>query len=159
MLLVLALATVGCDRVTKHIAATTLAGRPGQSYWADLLWLGYTENTGAFLSLGAGLPQTLRSALFIWGTGVLLVGLIVLALRARTWPALGLTLFVAGGLSNWFDRATAGRVVDFMNVGIGSLRTGVFNVADVAIMAGAGVWLVSELPWSSWSRRARRASS
>jgi signal peptidase II len=29
-----------------------------------------------------------------------------------------------------------GRVFDFLNVGIGGLRTGIFNVADVAIMAG-----------------------
>lgn len=29
-----------------------------------------------------------------------------------------------------------GRVIDFMNVGIGSLRTGIFNVADVCITIG-----------------------
>jgi signal peptidase II len=36
------------------------------------------------------------------------------------------------------DRArNGGHVVDFLNVGVGPLRTGVFNVADVAIVAGA----------------------
>ena len=30
-----------------------------------------------------------------------------------------------------------GRVTDFLNVGIGSLRTGIFNLADMAILAGA----------------------
>jgi signal peptidase II len=49
---------------------------------------------------------------------------------------LGLTLLAAGGASNWADRVVHGRVVDFLNVGIGSLRTGIFNVADIAIMAG-----------------------
>ena len=29
-----------------------------------------------------------------------------------------------------------GNVVDFMNMGIGNLRTGIFNIADMAIMAG-----------------------
>jgi signal peptidase II len=29
-----------------------------------------------------------------------------------------------------------------MNVGIGSLRTGIFNVADMAIMLGAGVLVI-----------------
>ena len=48
-----------------------------------------------------------------------------------------LVLFVAGGSSNWIDRLLHGRVVDFLNLGIGPVRTGVFNVADVAIMAGA----------------------
>ena len=36
----------------------------------------------------------------------------------------------------------SGAVVDFMNVGIGNLRTGIFNLADVAIMIGAGLLLV-----------------
>ena len=30
-----------------------------------------------------------------------------------------------------------GRVTDFLNVGIGTLRTGIFNPADMAILAGA----------------------
>jgi signal peptidase II len=54
-------------------------------------------------------------------------------------PTLGLALFVAGGASNWIDRVARGSVVDFLNVGVGPVRTGVFNVADVAIMLGAGV--------------------
>jgi signal peptidase II len=33
-------------------------------------------------------------------------------------------------------------VIDFMNVGIGSLRTGIFNVADMAILLGAGIVLL-----------------
>jgi signal peptidase II len=30
-------------------------------------------------------------------------------------------------------------VIDFMNLGVGPVRTGIFNVADVAIMLGAGI--------------------
>jgi signal peptidase II len=30
-------------------------------------------------------------------------------------------------------------VIDFMNVGVGPVRTGIFNVADTAIMPGAGI--------------------
>jgi signal peptidase II len=42
------------------------------------------------------------------------------------------------------DRAFhQGSVVDFMNMGIGPLRTGVFNVADVAIMVGIGLLLLA----------------
>jgi signal peptidase II len=41
------------------------------------------------------------------------------------------------------DRARFdGRVVDFMNLGIGPVRTGVFNVADVAILVGIGLLFV-----------------
>ena len=41
------------------------------------------------------------------------------------------------------DRVTRGSVVDFLNVGVGPVRTGVFNVADVAIMVGAGVMVMA----------------
>ena len=147
VLLAVAVATVGCDRVTKHVAETTLAGNTGHSFWGNTLWLGYVENTGGFLSLGAGLPELLRTIVFTWGTGLVLFVLAAVVLRGRLppWRAVGLTLFVAGGISNWFDRAMAGYVVDFLNVGIGSVRTGVFNVADVAIMAGAGLVAFGEL--------------
>jgi signal peptidase II len=54
-----------------------------------------------------------------------------------------LALLVGGGLSNWYDRlVNDGRVVDFMVLGIGRLRTGVFNVADIAIMLGIGLMLL-----------------
>ena len=147
VLLAVAVATVGCDRVTKHVAETTLAGNTGHSFWGNTLWLGYVENTGGFLSLGAGLPELLRTIVFTWGTGLVLLVLAAVVLRGRLppWRAVGLTLFVAGGISNWFDRAMAGYVVDFLNVGIGSVRTGVFNVADVAIMVGAGLVAFGEL--------------
>jgi signal peptidase II len=58
-------------------------------------------------------------------------------LRLTGWPLVGLSLVWAGGASNWVDRMARGSVVDFLNVGFGALRTGIFNVADVAIMLGA----------------------
>jgi signal peptidase II len=36
-----------------------------------------------------------------------------------------------------------GRVTDFLNVGIGSFRTGIFNLADMAILAGALLLILS----------------
>ncbi|HXW60355.1 MAG TPA: signal peptidase II [Myxococcota bacterium] len=35
------------------------------------------------------------------------------------------------------DRILQGSVTDFINVGIGPVRTGIFNIADVAILLGA----------------------
>ena len=57
------LSTIGCDRVTKHAAATFLPGLPSRSYLADTVRLGYVENTGGFLSLGAELPSAVRTGL------------------------------------------------------------------------------------------------
>jgi signal peptidase II len=153
-LLLVIVATIGCDRVTKHVATETLSGRPTQSYLSDTVRLGYTENAGGFLSVGENLPSGARTAVFTIGTGLVLVVLTIIALRVRLsrWHGVGLALFVAGGASNWIDRAMNGSVVDFLNLGVGWLRTGVFNVADVAIMLGAGIFALAEL------RRSRRGS-
>jgi signal peptidase II len=141
VLLVAIGATIGCDRATKHLAATMLSGTASRSFLADTVRLNYVENTGAFLGLGADWPFWMRTAMFGIGNAVLLLALAVMAMRLR-WsrPALlGLALFLAGGASNLLDRLAFGKVVDFMNVGLGPLRTGVFNVADMAIMLGAGL--------------------
>ena len=141
VLLVAIGATIGCDRVTKHVAATTLSDASSRSFLADTVRLEYAENTGAFLGLGADWPVAVRRAVFGFGNALLLGGLAVIAVRGR-WPTralLGVALVVAGGSSNLLDRIAYGMVIDFMNVGIGSLRTGIFNVADMAIMLGAGI--------------------
>jgi signal peptidase II len=147
-MLVLAIAaTISCDRATKHLAATTLAGAPTQSFLADTVRIQYAENAGGFLSMGSDLPPLVRTGLFTYGTGLALLGLIVAAVvfRWTGWPLLGVSLYVAGGASNWIDRLAHGTVIDFINVGIGPLRTGIFNVADVAIMLGVAIVVVAEV--------------
>ncbi len=140
-------ATIGCDHVTKHIATTRLQEMPTQSFLGDTIRLQYAENPGGFLSLGADLPPLFRTGVFTVGTGIALLGLTSAALRLRWtgWPLVGLTLFVAGGASNWMDRVARGSVVDFINLGIGDVRTGIFNVADMALMAGVGIIVVWEV--------------
>lgn len=50
---------------------------------------------------------------------------------------------LGGGISNLTDRIfNDGRVIDFMNIGLGGLRTGIFNVADICVMAGTSLLCV-----------------
>ena len=151
--------TIGCDRVTKHMAATSLPGSPTRSFLGDTVRLEYAENTGALLGLGADWPPPLRTAIFVIGNGLLLLWLAVIAAR-RHWQRLallGAALMVAGGTSNLMDRISYGMVIDFMNVGIGPVRTGIFNVADMAIMVGVGIVVLdrylSDRPSPSQSAR------
>jgi len=147
MLLIAIVATISCDRITKHVATSALAGAPGRSFLADTIRFEYAENTGAFLSLGADWPSWVRTTIFGVGNALLLSALVVTAIRLR-WrrPALlGVSLFATGGASNLLDRILYGNVIDFMNVGVGPWRTGIFNFADMAIMMGAAivVWAAS----------------
>jgi len=130
--------TIGCDQVSKRVAATYLADTGRHSYLGDVVRLEYTENVGAFLSLGAGLSPGVRTVLFSIGGAILVIVCVVAAIRHHgpTGQRLALWLMAAGGASNLIDRFTRGRVIDFMNVGLGPLRTGIFNVADMALMAG-----------------------
>jgi signal peptidase II len=145
-LLLVVVSIVGCDCVSKHVATQTLSGLPAQSYFFDVVRLSYAENPGSFLSLGAALPEPVRFALFTLGTALLLAFLVMHAIRSR-WAGgslLALSMCVAGGASNCVDRLSDGRVVDFLNVGLGPIRTGIFNVADVAIVTGVVILLFSE---------------
>jgi signal peptidase II len=141
VLFVLVATTIGCDRVTKHIARTALDGAPSRSFLADTVRLVYAENTGGFLSLGADLAPAARTVIFTVGTGLVLVATLTAAFRLEwtAWQLVALGLMFAGGASNWIDRIARGTVVDFLNVGFGSLRTGIFNVADVALMLGGAI--------------------
>jgi signal peptidase II len=138
---------IGCDRVTKHLAVRSLAGHPEQSWLADTVRLQYAENTGGFLSFGADWAPATRNTVFTRATGAILLVLGIAAYRARhhLWSGLGLSLFVAGAASNWLDRITRGSVVDFLNVGIGPVRTGIFNVADMAIMLGVAMFVLAKV--------------
>ena len=143
--------TIGCDQMSKRVASTHLVDTPRKSYLNDAFRLEYAENQGAFLSLGANLPPWARTALFTFGTGVvLLVGAV--SLFTHSWSRLaviGICLYLAGGASNLLDRLVDGRVIDFLNIGVGPLRTGVFNIADIAVMGGVVLFLLGHV------RRAR----
>jgi signal peptidase II len=138
VLVAIVAAILVCDQLTKRVASTRLADGARRSYLADVLRLEYSENTGAFLGLGASWSPWVRTAIFSVGTSLILAGCLAASFSqelARAGLA-GLWLLFAGGLSNLIDRIIHGRVVDFLNVGIGPLRTGIFNVADMAITFG-----------------------
>ena len=132
--------TIGCDQATKHLARTHLADVAPLSYLSGAVRVVLMQNEGGFLGLGSSLSPELRTGLFLLGVGgALLVAAVYLARTTQLTFATRLFAWLvwAGGLSNFVDRLLFdGRVTDFMILGLGPLRTGVFNVADVAIMAG-----------------------
>lgn len=144
-----ALVLISLDQTTKRWAEETLAHRPTASYLGDTIRIGLTINHGVFLGMGDRLAEPLRFALFVILVGLGLIVATVYALgapRLRPPVFLALALIVPGGLGNLIDRVTnQGGVVDFMNVGLGPVRTGIFNVADMAVTAGVLVLFFSSL--------------
>lgn len=148
MLVVICLISVGIDQGTKWYAAEYLPKFEMTSYWSDLLRIGYAENTGAFLGLGSGMTDAAKFWIFVCAVGFILTALLIYILKSKSQTAYSLaslTLIFSGGISNFYDRATNnGAVIDFLNVGIGSLRTGIFNVADMAILLGVFLLLFAK---------------
>jgi signal peptidase II len=149
-LLVVALiliSTAGCDQVTKHLARKQLNSVESTALAGGLVELVLAENPGAFLSLGASLPEWLRGSLFTAGIslGLLLLLVYLLRVEAIPWGSFSwLVLIWAGGMSNLVDRFVRhGLVTDFMIIRVGPLHTGVFNVADLAIVTGTIFLLLS----------------
>ncbi|MEM6489604.1 MAG: signal peptidase II [Pseudomonadota bacterium] len=97
-------------------------------------------NTGINFGLFQGYPETVR-----WGTvGVFCVISVALfwwtARRGDRWLALAGGVFAGGALGNAYDRVVYGAVADFLNMSCcGIDNPFAFNVADVAIFAGAAV--------------------
>jgi len=146
---------IGCDQVTKVAAYESLAGRESVSFCGGAVRLSYVENPGGFLGFGADLPAQLR----LWMFGVVTAFTLALAAhavsdrRAGFLHAVGVAMIVGGAIGNFVDRASAGVVRDFLNVGIGPVRTGAFNLADLAITAGATAMVLS---WRAGRPRPRR---
>jgi len=135
---------VGCDQVTKSIAVKIMPIKEPVSYLGDTVRLQIAYNRGAFLSIGSFLPEAWRIGIFTIGVSCILLSVLIYGFLSKTrHPSLllGVALLFAGGVSNLLDRiANGGLVVDFINIGIGPVRTGIFNIADIVITVGAVIF-------------------
>jgi signal peptidase II len=148
--LLIVVAAAAVDQGTKAAARKELSGKPPVFLVERILVLRYVENEGAFLSLGSGLSRQVRTVTFIAFPLVVLGCMLVYLLRKRGigWGTLvGFSLIVGGGAGNLIDRLLRdGSVGDFIMVGVGGLRTGIFNFADLTVLAGCILLLFSPGP-------------
>lgn len=101
--------------MTKSIARSVLPESEAWSYLGDTVQIKLIYNHGGFLSLGSSIPDPLRTFF-----------------TKYRYPSVvfAIALIFSGGVGNLFDRLSFdGSVVDFINIGIGPVRTGIFNVA------------------------------
>ena len=149
LLLVLGFAG-GCDQASKHFARSGLNHFGSVNLPGGFGELRLAENSGAFLSFGDSLSKPFRQALFTVVTGAGMLGLFAYLVGSRPgrYNFIGLALICAGGTSNLIDRITRhGLVTDFVVIRVGPFHTGVFNAADVMIMAG-----VAFIIFHQWKR-------
>jgi signal peptidase II len=141
----LLLALVLADCGSKRVAEETLTPHTPHAVIGDVVRFTLGYNPGAAFGMNVG---DASRAVF---TTLTLLALIALGAMYRTTPAdqrveiAALALITGGAVGNLVDRIRAGPVVDFIDVGIGSVRFWTFNLADAGITIGAVLLAVSFL--------------
>lgn len=142
---------MGCDQTTKTIAGRNLAPNSPVTLIDHVFHLEYTENGGAMMGVGADLSENTRFWLFIVFAGCALCAIFLFTLLDRhltIFATISLSLILGGGLSNLVDRLfKGGNVVDFMILTLGPFRTAIFNLADLSILLGLGLLMISQVRW------------
>ena len=128
------------DQVTKILALQYLAPAGSYPLWKNVLHLTYVENTGAAF----GMLQDRRWVFLVIST-VALSGMIVYMFLNKTKHPLETTavaFIVGGGIGNMIDRLARGFVVDFVDVKCIPYWKYIFNVADIFVCVGCGLFIL-----------------
>ena len=137
--LIVLLINLFIDRITKMLATHYLEGKEIISLFFNTVVLKYVENTGAFLSAGSEWSDG-KKYLFLIAIPLFacLYGLYYTAFKVKNKKlVIVVVTIIAGGLGNLIDRIFNDfHVVDFLNFGIGPVRTGILNVADMSVTFG-----------------------
>lgn len=139
---------VGCDRISKRMVRESVDFHEQINIIPDFITLTKVENTGAFLSLGDALPPMAKLVLLVALPLLMLMFafLYLFANKDLSIPkAVAMACIVGGGAGNIYDRVIHGSVTDFLHIDFRIFETGVFNLADVSIMAGAAIILLDLL--------------
>jgi signal peptidase II len=142
------LVCAACDQATKVVAQFFLDDGTVVSIFGDFIRFQMIHNQGGFLSTGATLSFGGQFLFTFWICCVLMVVLfyILLARSASLLTILSAALVFAGGASNLADRLMrGGSVIDFVTLNVPGLSEAVFNLADVFIVTGFLLLVVTSL--------------
>lgn len=143
----IAVLVVFLDRLAKWSVARNIPLHESIQVIPDFFRLTHVENSGAAFGLFADSPSEWKIAVLVMFSVVALVIVSALLWRnshSMNITGLGLSLILGGALGNLWDRLVSGRVVDFLLFYVGQYQWPAFNVADSAIVVGAGL-LVFEI--------------
>lgn len=138
------------DQITKQLATASLNYAEPVAVM-PLFNLTLMHNTGAafsFLSQAGGWQRWFFAAIAL----LVSTGIIFWLKRLssdKLWEAVALALVMGGAIGNVVDRIIYGYVIDFLDFYYGAWHWPAFNVADMAIVAGAAILIIDSL----WPRK------
>ncbi len=136
------------DQVTKAMVESSIPEHSVIPVFPRLFNLTHVKNAGAAFGLFSDSPAPWKTTMLVVVSGALLMTVVAIVWRNRRlqWEAgVGLALILGGALSNLVDRIRVGRVVDFLDVYFHSYHWPAFNLADSAIVVGAGFLILQVL--------------
>lgn len=151
------MATIGIgilalDQLTKQVVRTSIELYDAIEVIPGFLNLVHVRNTGAAFGFLSSVSIANKQLLM---TAIALMAMTAIVAYARqvepreTLARTGLALILGGAMGNLFDRASAGYVVDFIDVYWRTYHFWAFNVADSAITVGAGLLILDMFVASS----------
>ena len=138
----IALLVVVLDRTSKWLVMKSFSLHDGMQIIPGCFRLTHEENRGAAFSLFADSPAHWRMVLLVAFSVLALIVVATLLWRnshALASTGFGLALIMGGAIGNLWDRLLRGSVIDFLVFYIGRYQWPAFNVADSAIVIGAGL--------------------
>ena len=130
--------TLGLDWLSKHWARGLFGGV--KAVLPGVIEIRVVRNPGVFQGLFSE-PGALPLLLSLSTTAVLCALLVYLAWRsdpAKSMRHWAFACMIGGAFANGLDRAVHGYVLDFLSMG----PLGIYNLADFAVLAGAGIFLI-----------------
>lgn len=147
--------TIVVDQISKVLVVNNIEERTDTSYGETISLIGdyftmmHVKNQGAFLGMGSELSGSLKVFL------LLVLPVIVLAFVLRhiikdksldNWSLFAFSSIIGGGIANVYDRFAYGEVTDFLYIHItDTIRTGIFNLADLSVTTGMIILVVMML--------------
>jgi signal peptidase II len=139
--IVIALAVLATDQIVKAVITEFIMQPPREIALAGFLNLVLSFNTGVSFGMFADALGDSATALGIV-QAVLTVLILGAAMRVRQRSeAVALALIAGGAAGNVMDRLHRGAVVDFLDFHAAGYHWPAFNIADIAIVTGAALFV------------------
>ncbi len=146
--LVLVLLNISCDQISKNVVRKTIEPYERIQVFEDNFLLTKVENTGAAYSLGSNLGPVFK-IIFLQIIPILVLLFLLKQILVKTHYSketiIGFAFIIGGGIGNLYDRIIYGSVTDFLILDLGIIKTEIFNMADVSVMLGSILVLVSSV--------------
>ena len=136
------------DRISKAVVSANVPLHESVTIIPGFFRITHVLNRGAAFGLFSESPSQYKIGFLI---GFSIIALLVVSTllwkhtHQMTSTAFALSLIMGGALGNLWDRLISGRVVDFLLFYIGDHQWPAFNVADSAIVVGAGLLVIEIL--------------